>query len=64
MRQVDEKMDGVGILRYLSTGVSYTNIATRVTLFSEFAGEKFIEFGAENTISYELSLFTDLRRHF
>ena len=50
--------------RYLSASVGYTNIATRVTLLSEFAGEELIEFGTENSISYELSLFTDLRGHF
>jgi hypothetical protein len=44
--------------------VGYTDIATRVTLLSEFAGEKFIEFGTENTIRHELSLFTDLGGHF
>ena len=51
-------------LKYLSASVGYTDIATRVTLLSEFAGEEFIEFGTENTISYELSLFTDLGGHF
>jgi hypothetical protein len=30
------------------------------TLLSEFMGEEFIEFSMENTISYELSLFTHL----
>ena len=59
------KINGKGeFSRYLSAGMSYTDIATRVTLLSEFAGEKFIEFGAENAISYELSLFTNLRGHF
>ena len=51
-------------LNYLSASVGYTDIATRVTLLSEFAGEEFIEFGTENTISYELSLLTDLGGHF
>ena len=51
-------------LRYLSASVGYTDIATRVTLLSEFASEKFIEFGTENTIRYEFSLFTDLGGHF
>ena len=51
-------------LRYLSASMSYTDIATRVTLLSEFAREEFIEFGTENTISYKFSLFTDLRGHF
>ena len=59
-RVMNKKVD----LRYLSSSVGYTDIATRVTLLSEFAGEKFIEFGTENTIRYELSLFTDLRGHF
>jgi len=58
------KISQDGFLRYLSASVGYTDIATRVALLSEFAGEEFIEFGTENTISYELSLFTDLGGHF
>jgi len=45
----------------LSASMGHTNVATRVTFFREFAGEEFIEFGAENTICDELSLFADLR---
>lgn len=40
------------------------NIASRVTLLSEFASEEFVKFGAENTVSDELALFADLGGHF
>jgi len=47
-----------------SASVCHTDIATRVTLLSQLAGEELIELGAENTVSYELSLFADLSGHF
>lgn len=40
-----------------------TDITTRVTLLGELAGEEFVEFGAEDTVSHELALFADLGRH-
>jgi hypothetical protein len=49
---------------YLSAGVGDTDVAARVTFLSELAGEKFIEFGAENTVGDELALFADLGGHF
>ena len=42
----------------------HTDIAARVTLLSQLASEKFVEFGAENAISDKLPLFADLGRHF
>ena len=48
---------------YLSAGVSNTDIATRVSLLSQFAGEEFVEFGTEDTVGDELSLFGDLAGH-
>lgn len=44
--------------------MSNADIATRVAFFSEFSGEEFIELGTEDTVSYELALFADLRGHF
>jgi hypothetical protein len=49
--------------RYLSARVGDTDIAARVTFFSELTGEKFIELGAEDTIGDEFSLFADLGGH-
>lgn len=43
--------------------MGHSNFTTRVSLLWEFAGEEFTEFRTEYTICYELSLFTDLRRH-
>jgi len=48
----------------LSAGVGDTDVAARVTFLSELASEKFIEFGAENTVGDKLALFADLRGHF
>lgn len=35
---------------------SDTDFAARITLFSEFAGEEFIEFGEEDSVGDELTL--------
>lgn len=43
--------------------MGHTNIASRVTLLREFTSKEFVEFGAEDTVSYELALFADLSRH-
>jgi len=48
---------------HLSTRVCYTDITTRIPLLGQLAGKEFVEFGTENTISDELSLFADLRGH-
>lgn len=50
--------------RYLSAGVGDTDVAARVTFLGEFAGEKFVELGAENTVGDKLALFADLGGHF
>lgn len=44
--------------------MGHTDIATRVTLLGEFAGEKVIQFGAEDTVSDKLALLADLAGHF
>lgn len=41
----------------------YTDIATRVALLSQFAGEELVELSTEDTVSNELSLFRDLGGH-
>jgi hypothetical protein len=43
--------------------VGHTHITSGVTLLGEFASEEFVEFGAEDTVSYELALFADLSGH-
>lgn len=39
------------------------DITARVTLLGEFTGEKFVKFGAENTVCDKLALFADLSGH-
>ena len=41
-----------------------TNIAARVTLLRELAGEEIVQLGAEDTVSDELALLADLAGHF
>ena len=53
----------IGDGSHLGTSMSHTDITARVTFLGEFTGEKFIEFGAENTVSDKLSLLADLGRH-
>jgi len=43
--------------------MGHTDITSRVTFFGEFTSEELVEFGAEDTVSYELALFADLSRH-
>jgi hypothetical protein len=40
-----------------------TDVATRVALLGKLTGEKFVQFGAEDTIRDKLSLFADLSGH-
>lgn len=44
--------------------MGHTNIATRVPLLREFAGEEIVQLGAEDTISDKLALLADLTGHF
>ena len=48
---------------YLRASMGYTNVTARVALFCEFAGEEFVEFGAEDTVCDKLALFADLGGH-
>ena len=48
---------------HLGAGMGDSDIAARVTLLGEFSGEKFIEFGAEDTVGDKLALFADLGGH-
>lgn len=43
--------------------MGYANITARVTFLGEFTGEKFVEFGAKNTVGDKLALFADLSGH-
>ena len=43
--------------------MGHTNIATRVPLLREFAGEEIVQLGAEDTVSDELALLADLGGH-
>lgn len=47
----------------LGAGVSYTDVAARVALFCELAGEELVEFSAEHTVCDKLALLADLRGH-
>lgn len=49
---------------HLSAGVGDADVAARVTLLGQFAGEELVEFSAEDTIGHELSLLADLAGHF
>ena len=40
-----------------------TDVATRVAFLGKLTGEKFVQFGAEDTIRNKLSLLADLSRH-
>ena len=51
-------------VRYLCTCVRNADVAARVALLCQLAGEKFIELGAEYTISDKLALFADLGGHY
>ena len=44
--------------------MSYTDVATRVTLLGEFTSEEIIEFSTEDTICDKLLPFADLNGHF
>ena len=44
--------------------MSNANVATRVTLLSQFPGEEFVEFGTEYTVSDELAFLANLSAHF
>ena len=48
---------------HLSAGVGDTDVAARVTLLGELAGEEVIQLGAEDTVSDELALLADLTSH-
>ena len=48
---------------YLGTRMCDTDVATRVALLGKLTGEKFVQFGAEDTICDELSLLADLSGH-
>ena len=48
---------------HFGTGMCHTDIATRVTLLRELAGEEIVQLGAENTVSDELALLADLGGH-
>ena len=47
----------------LSAGVGDTDVAARVTLLGELAGEEVVQLGAEDTVSDELALLADLAGH-
>lgn len=49
---------------YLSAGMGHSDIAARITLLGEFAGEKIVELCAENTVGDKFSSLADLGRHF
>jgi hypothetical protein len=48
---------------YLGTRMCDTDVATRVAFLGELTGEKFVQFGAEDTIRDKLSLLADLSGH-
>ena len=50
-------------VRYLCTSMGNTDVAARVALLCQLAGEKFVELGAEYTVSYELAFLANLRGH-
>ena len=49
---------------HLSARVGNADIAARVALFGQLAGEEVVELGAEDTVSHELSLLGNLGGHF
>ena len=49
---------------HLSAGVGNTDVAARVTLLREFAGEEIVQLGAEDTVGDKLALLADLACHF
>ena len=44
--------------------MGHTDIAARVALLSQLAGEEVVELGAEDTVSHKLSLLGNLGGHF
>ena len=50
-------------VRYLCTCVGNADVAARVTLLCQLASEKFVELGAEYTVSDELAFLANLRGH-
>lgn len=48
---------------YLGTRVCDTDVAARVAFLGKLTGEKFVQFGAEDTIRDKLSLLADLSGH-
>jgi hypothetical protein len=48
---------------YLGARMCNPDVATRVAFLGELTGEKFVQFGAEDTIRNELSLLADLSGH-
>ena len=48
---------------HLRAGVGHANVATRVALLRELAGEEIVQLGAEDTVSDELALLADLAGH-
>ena len=49
---------------HLSAGVGDSDIAARVTLLGQLAGEEIVELCAEDTVGDELALLADLGGHF
>ena len=50
-------------MAHLSTSVGDADVAARVTLLGELAGEEIVELGREDTVGHELALLADLAGH-
>ena len=50
-------------LAHLGAGMGDPDIATRVTLLGQLAGEEIVQLGAKDTVSDELALLADLAGH-
>jgi hypothetical protein len=50
-------------MSYLSASVGHADLAARIALLGQLAGEELVEFGVENTIGHKLALLRDLGGH-